>query len=111
MANDPAQITVLTAAKLLWQTSTGVSPDPETTLAGNATQQIFRAGTVNDPVPIVVENTDATNAVYLGGSGVTTSTGLKLAAGASLTYNVVGNDSLYAISAGSVVVAVAVGRQ
>jgi hypothetical protein len=111
MANKSAPITVTTTAALLWQTSTGVSPDPLPTAAGNATAQIFRAGTFNDPVPIVIENTDATNAVYLGGSGVTTSTGIKLAAGASLTYNVIGNDSLYAISAGSVAVDVSVGRQ
>lgn len=106
MANVSAQLTVTTAAELLWQTTTGVSPDPAVAVAS----QIFPAGTPDDPRPILVENTDATNPVYIGGSAVTTSTGTKLAAGGSLTYNVIGNDSLYAISAGSVVVAVSVGR-
>lgn len=113
MAQTPAQVSVTTGgAALLWQTSTGVSPDPETTKAGNATPQIFRAGTVNDPVPILISNLDATNPVYLGGSGVTANTGAKLAAGASITRNVVGNDSEYAIATGgTVLVAVEAGRQ
>lgn len=113
MAQKPAQIAVGTvAAARLWQTSTGVPPDPQTTLAGNATPQIFRAGTVNDPVPITIENLDETNPVYLGDSVVTSGTGLKLAAGASITRNVVGNDSEYAIATGGTVnVAVEVGRQ
>jgi hypothetical protein len=113
MAQNSAQISVTTSATArLWQTSTGVSPDVQTTLAGNATGQIFRAGTVNDPVPIVIENLDATNPVYLGPSTVTSSTGTKLVAGGSITRNVVGNDSEFAISTGgTVAVAVEVGRQ
>lgn len=113
MAQNSAQVSVGTSTPvLLWQTSTGISPDPETSLAGNATAQIFRAGTVNDPVPIIIENLDGTNPVYLGPVGVTSSTGLKLPAGASITRNVVGNDSEYAISTGgTVAVAVEVGRQ
>src|ERR1700678_2627985 len=104
MANIAAQITVGETAALLWQTSTGVAPDP----LPNATDQIFRAGTVNDPVPILVQNTDGSDSVFIGGSAVTADTGLPLEAGGSLTYNVVGNDSLYCISGGSVVVAVSI---
>ena len=113
MPQFSAQISVGTGAtSLLWQTSTGMSPDPQTTKAGNATAQIFLAGTFNDPVPILIENQDATNPVYLGPSTVTSSTGTKLGAGASITRNVVGNDSEYAISTGgTVVVAVETGRQ
>lgn len=107
MANIAARVTVTTTATLLWQTSTGVSPDTAIATAS----QVFPAGNPNDPVPILVANTDGSNAVYLGGSAVTTSTGVPLAAGASISYNVIGNDSLYAISAGSVAVAVGVGRQ
>lgn len=92
------------AAQLLYQTSTGVAPDPETTQAGNATAQIFQAGTTSDPVRIKITNEDATNPVYLGGSGVTSTTGDKLAAGATLgPLTIVGNDSLYAISTGGTV--------
>ena len=113
MAQADAPVSVGTGAtSLLWQTSTGVSPDPKTTLAGNATAQIYRAGTVNDPVPIIIENLDATNPVYLGSSTVSSTTGTKLIAGASITRNVVGNDSEYAISTGGTVsVSVEVGRQ
>lgn len=107
MATIAAQLTVATSALLLFQTTTGVSPD----VPVDQDAQQFQAGTFNDPVPIIVENTDGTAAVWLGGSGVTANTGLLLAAGESVTYNVVGSDSLYAISAGSVVVAVSAGRQ
>lgn len=56
---------------------------------------------------VAVKNTDATNAVYVGGtSGVTTSTGYKLGAGEVLALDLDMGESLYAISAGSVVVAV-----
>lgn len=99
------------ATALLWQTSTGVPPDPATALAGGTTG-VFRAGTFNDSLPIVIENLDAANAVYLGDSAVTSSTGTKLAAGASITRNPVGNDSEYAIAVGGTVnVSVEVGRQ
>jgi len=69
---------------------------PDTAISG----QVVRAGTFNDPVPIIIENQDGTNPVYLGGSAVSSSTGTKLAAGGSITRNVVGNDSEYAISTG-----------
>lgn len=107
MATVAAQVTVATDPILIWQTTTGVFPD---TPVDQDAQQ-FQAGTFNDPVPIIVANTDATNSVFLGGSGVADDTGLPLLAGESVTYNVVGNDSLYAISAGSVLVAVSAGRQ
>lgn len=113
MAQSTRQVSVGTGAtSLLWQTSTGVSPDPETTLQGSATAGIFMAGTLNDPVPIIIENLDGTNPVYLGNSTVTSSTGTKLAAGASITRNVVGNDSEYAIATdGTVAVSVQASRQ
>ena len=71
------------------------------------------ADPVNDPLPIIITNEDATNPVYLGGSGVTGPTnGTKLAAGASITRNVVGNDSEYVAGDGNAVnVSVEVGRQ
>jgi hypothetical protein len=113
MAQASNQVSVGTSTPaLLWQTSTGIAPDPETTKQGSATAQIYMAGTVNDPVPIIIENLDASNPIYLGPSNVTSSTGTKVAAGGSITRNVVGNDSEYAISTGgTVAVAVEVGRQ
>jgi len=56
---------------------------------------------------VAVKNTDASNAVYLGGSSsVTTGTGYKLGAGEVLSVDLDMGESLYAISAGSVVVSV-----
>lgn len=96
-----------TAPALLYQTSSGVSPDPETTLQGNTTKQIFMAGTPTVPLRVQIENTDATNPIYIGGSGVTSATGIKVAAGALWPLEgpieVVGNDSLYAIATGGAV--------
>jgi hypothetical protein len=107
MAQVTAHRSVTTATPvLLWQTSTGFSPDPA------ITGQVFRAMAASDPLPIIIENLDATNPVYLGGSGVTSSTGTELAAGGSITRNVIGNDSEYAIaSGGTVSVSVQVSRQ
>jgi hypothetical protein len=108
MAQTTTTVAVGTVSPaLLWQTSTGVSPDPKTTAAGNATAQIFRAGTFNDPVQVTIQNTDATNPVYLGGSTVAASgatLGEKLLAGITKQLPaVIGNDSMYAISTGGTV--------
>jgi hypothetical protein len=85
-----------------------------TTQLINPTTFINNIGNAGDPIPAVIENTDATNNVYLGNSTVTSSTGLKLAAGASLALENVGSDAttLYAISTGgAVTVGVLLGRQ
>lgn len=113
MPQNVSQIQVGTATPvLLWQTTCGVAPDPITTAAGNSTSQIFMAGTYNDPVPIVIQNLDAANPVYLGPYNVASNSGVRIGAGASLTRNIVGNDSEYAISTGGTVsVSVEVGRQ
>lgn len=97
---------------LLWQTTTGVSPDPITSAAGNSQQGIVFAGTPTDPVPIVITNLDPTNPVYLGQYDVASNSGTKLPPGGSLTRSVVGNDSEYAIATGATVtVSVEIGRQ
>jgi hypothetical protein len=102
---------------LLFETSSGVSPDPETTQQGNSTKQIFQSGTPNQPVMVQIQNLDATNPIYVGGPTVAASgatAGIKVLAGAVYPPNgpkpVVGNDSLYALATGgSVNVAVSVG--
>lgn len=95
-----AQISVGTGSGvLLWQTSTGVSPDAA--ISG----QVFQAGTVNDPPAITIVNQDGTNNVYIGEtSAVTSSTGMKVAAGGSLSFNPIGNAARYAIATGGTVV-------
>jgi hypothetical protein len=96
MASASRVVSVGTTATLLWQTTSGVSPDP----AVSVSTGIFWAGTPDDPRPILVRNTGAAT-VYLGGSAVATATGLELLTGESIPYNVVGNDSLYAVVASS----------
>lgn len=93
MATVGTNVSVTTSATLLWRTSTGVSPDPA------VTGQTVRAGTHDDPVPIIIRNEDGTNALTLCGSAGVAGTGTTLKAGESLTFNVVGNDSMYGIVA------------
>jgi hypothetical protein len=108
MAQNPRIVTTSGTAALLWQTTTGVTPD----VAVAPSSGIYRAGTVNDPLPIVIANQDATNAVTLCGVGGAATVGTILIAGASITRNVVGNDSEYVIAnAGTPKVSVEPGRQ
>lgn len=53
---------------------------------------------------IVARNKDASAAVDLGGSGVTTGTGFTLAAGESVAFDLSGADDLYAVTASGTVV-------
>lgn len=53
---------------------------------------------------IVVQNTDASAAVYLGKSDVATGTGYKLIAGASLALHLNHEESLYGVAASGTVV-------
>lgn len=56
---------------------------------------------------LVVTNTDATNPVWLGPLGVTSGTGHKLPAGASMSIDLQWQDRLYAIATGGTVVVTA----
>src|SRR3974390_2686288 len=113
MAQNTNQVSVNTTTPvLLWQTTTGVAPDPIHSLAGTSQTGIYMAGTNNDPLSIVMINLDPTNPAYLGPYNVTSGTGTKLPPGGSLTRSVVGNHSEFAISTGgTIVVAVEAGRQ
>ena len=104
MGQVSAQISVTTSATLLWQTSTGESPD--TAISG----QVFRAAAFPQSLPILVVN-QGTGSIYVGGSAVTTSTGTLVVAGGSFTYNVTGNDSMYAVAGSTQTVGVCVGGQ
>jgi hypothetical protein len=70
-------------------------------VAATATKIATVSGTSPENGGIVIQNQDASNAVYLGGSTGTTSTGVKLAAGATLTVPSTGSagHSLYGIVA------------
>lgn len=114
MAQKVNQVVAPAVAQiLLWRTSTNVPPDPIPAAFPSGVTSVYMAGTENDPLPIIITNQDATNPCYLGGSGVTGPTnGTPLAAGASITRNVVGNDSEYVAGDGNAVdVSLEVGRQ
>jgi hypothetical protein len=51
-----------------------------------------------NPYRLFIHNNDNTDAVYLGGSGVTTSTGLMVDKGVMIQFTVSPTDLLYAIS-------------
>lgn len=113
MPQTPRLVTTGANAVLLWQTTTGVSPDTAIGNNSNAGNGIYRAQPPNDPLPIIIQNQDGNNSVTLGGSGVTAGgNGTILLAGASITRNVVGNDSEWVIAnAGTPTVSVEPGRQ
>jgi hypothetical protein len=80
----------------------------ETTASVNLASGIYPAGNASAPRPIIIENLDTTNPVYIGtDSSVAANTGLTLAHGGTLTFNIIGNEILYGL-AGTANVAVAV---
>lgn len=71
-------------------------------------------GNATTPLPTIIKNIDGTDAIYIGASDVTTSTGLPLAAGESLPIAWLGTDAeyLYGISAtGTPIIAVLAAQQ
>jgi hypothetical protein len=81
-----------------------------------ATQFANIAGTVDDPLPVIVTNTDATIVIYVGGPGVTAATGTPVYPKTSFPMSLIGDPSIsdipFAIGAsGAPVVAVLCGRQ
>jgi hypothetical protein len=69
-------------------------------------------GTLQDPLPILLQNVDSSNTVYIGGPGVTSSTGYPLAPGGSIPLSLYGSDIPIAISiAGDPAIVILAGRQ
>jgi hypothetical protein len=107
MSYQPYTVTVAATGTLIWQTSTGVSPD--TAVAPSS--YIFRAGTPQDPVPIQVVIPSGTTLAIVGSAGAAVNTGVSIAGPTVLTYNVVGNDIMYGAITGTGTVQLIVGRQ
>lgn len=93
-------------------------PNVQTTSVGNSATQVFNpnaapfstlAGPLKD---VTIENTSTTTTVYLGQSGVTSSTGLALGPGVQITYEGFstpagsGGTAIYAITASGTAVVV-----
>lgn len=70
-------------------------------------------GTVTDPIPILITNTDTTNYLYVGGVGVTDATGTPIYPQTSQALNCYGPSEIPYIYSpvGNIVVAILVGRQ
>ncbi len=101
-----------TGPVLLWETTSGVTPDPAVDVATG----IFRAGTFTDPTPITVTNTSATHILWVSqgpsAASVSKTNGTPIYPKGSVTFNVVGNDQLWGVATtASCKVSVTVGRQ
>ena len=96
-----SQVSVGTSATLLFQCM-----DTDTYKAGGYTRaanpEIFIAGSAGDPLPLLI--CLPTGTIFLGGSGVTSSStgiGCAVAGPYTFAYNAVGGDSLYGVVASS----------
>ncbi len=71
--------------------------------AGTSSDTTFinTTGSIPDPIPALVTNLSSSVVVYVGGQGVTSSTGTPIQGNASLPFSFVGTDAtdLFAISA------------
>jgi hypothetical protein len=106
MTYIPRNVKVHTAPVAVWQTTTGVAPDPAVTHAAG----IYQAHGPNDPLPLILV-LPATKTVYVTNPTTThTTQDVALPKGATIPFNVVGNDTLYLLCATTVTVGVIVGR-
>jgi hypothetical protein len=105
MGVNSVQITTGATAKPLFVQGAGV--------AGDGT--FFNVqGAIGDLLPSIIRNLDATNTVFLGDDGVTSSNGFPIKPGESFPITWLGTDAadLFAVAgAGTPVVAILAGRQ
>ena len=97
-----------------FQIATNSSTATPLLVAGSGASQVAAlTGTLQDPLPVAIQNIDSAITIYIGGSGVTAATGYPLLAGQSFPFALYGSSEIpYAISAsGTPVIAVLVGRQ
>jgi hypothetical protein len=106
MAYTPRVVAVAATGTLIWQTSTGVSPDP----AISPSTGVYQSGTPGDPRPIMVVIPSATTLVIVNGSGGAIGSEAGILGPATIPFNVVGNDALYGAIAGTGTVTVIAGR-
>jgi len=87
------------------------------TLVENVAKNLFTGftntvGSVQDPIPVIVKNEDATNTIWIAGQNVSSTTGQSLLPGASIPMALYSNDVPWAFCAtGTPIVSVLVGRQ
>lgn len=87
------------------------------TLVENVAQNLLASlnnikGAASDPIPLIVKNEDASNTIWIGGPGVSTTAGQSLLPGAAIPMALYNSDAPYAFcSTGTPVVSVLAGRQ
>lgn len=91
MAYNAQVVSVAATGTLIWQTSTGVSPDP----AISPSTGIHRAGTPTDPKPILVIIPSGTTFVIVPSSGAAIGSLQGIAGPVTIPFNVIGNSTLY----------------
>lgn len=85
------------------QVSVGVGATPLFTFSNNT-------GSLNDPVPFMVQNPPGGTNVWVGGPNVTTNNGYLLTTGREYTFSIISGEVLYAIAATTQTVYVLQGR-
>lgn len=100
-------VAVGTTGTLIWQTSTGVSPDT----AVNPANGIYTSHSPGDPLPILVNIPTGASFVIVDGSGTAIGSNAAIAGPVTIPFNVIGNDILYGAIAATGTVTVTVGRQ
>lgn len=77
-----------------------------------STQFKTTSGTLQDPLPVCITNTDKSVTVYLGGPDVTDSNGTPIPPGGQFPCNLYGTGEIpYLYSTGTPIVAILCGRQ
>ncbi len=100
-------VTVGAAAVLLWETSSGQSPDPKPVFASG----IFQSGEASKGgIPILLEVPTGTT-LFIGVALGATTGGMPIIGPQIISFNPVGNDSLYGYATGGTTVYVCPGNQ
>lgn len=99
MAAVGQNVTVASTATLIFEV---IDEETYATLTSPAAN-IFKSGSSGDALPLLLMF-PASTSIFLGGSGVTTGTGVNINGLPSLAYNCTAGDSLYGIVASSTAV-------
>lgn len=83
---------LLLAALLLWP-AVSLAADFRTGQVSVTTSAVATVGSATNRVSLTIFNTDSTNPIFCGNSSVTSSTGMKVAAGYGLTIDAVPSNS------------------
>lgn len=80
---------------------------------GNGDGQLKNiTGNIQDKLPLIIQNLDDTDVLFIGGPDVSDTLGVSIATGESLRLDLYGEGEIpYAYSAGAIIVGILAGRQ